>query len=45
MGPTAVALGTLISDDPKFILLALLPLFIAGAVLLTRVSEPQVLRD
>lgn len=43
LGPALVAVGTLISDDPKFMLLALLPLFIAGALLLLRVYEPPEL--
>lgn len=43
LGPLLVALGTLVSDDPKFILLALLPLFVAGALLLMRVFEPPEL--
>ena len=45
LGPALVAVGAMMSDNPKVILLALLPLFIGGAMLLTvvrgggRVSE------
>ncbi len=35
LGPALVAIGAMMSDDPKIVLLALLPLFIGGAVLLT----------
>ncbi len=34
LGPILVALGAALSDDPKYILLTILPLFIAGAMLL-----------
>ncbi len=35
LGPALVAIGAMMSDNPKVILLALLPLFIGGAMLLT----------
>ena len=42
LGPVLVALGALLSDDPKYILLTILPLFIAGGVMLSVVhSEPN----
>ena len=40
LGPILVALGALLSDDPKYILLTILPLFIAGSVLLGAVRKP-----
>lgn len=39
LGPVVVGLGTMISDDPKAILVALLPLYILGGLLLLRVPE------
>ncbi len=42
--PALVGIGALISSDPKFVLVPLLPLFIGGAILLWRVSEPPALR-
>ncbi len=44
IGPALVGLGALLSNDPKFILVPLLPLFIGGALLLWRVAEPPELR-
>ena len=41
VGPMTVGIGGLISDDPKYILLTLLPLFVVGAILLARVSGPR----
>lgn len=41
VGPMFVAIGGLISDDPKYILLTLLPLFVVGAALLAKVKEAQ----
>lgn len=43
LGPVLIGFGTLLSDDPKFLLVPLLPLFIGGALLLLRVSEPTIL--
>jgi len=37
LGPVVVGIGTWISDDPKAVLVALLPLYIVGGLLLTRV--------
>lgn len=39
LGPAMVAIAAMLSDDPKWILLALMPLFFAGAFLLTLVRE------
>ena len=39
LGPMSVGIGALLSDDPKFVLITLLPLFIIGTVLLTRVTD------
>ena len=39
LGPVVVGIGAAISDDPKAILVALLPLYILGTLLLTRVRE------
>ena len=35
LGPAMVAIAATLSDDPKWVLLALMPLFLAGAFLLT----------
>jgi len=40
IGPTLVGLGALVSDDPKFMLVTLLPLFLSGGIVLTRVQDP-----
>jgi UMF1 family MFS transporter len=45
VGPMLVAIAATLSDDPKWVLLALLPLFIAGGMLLTVVRENQALRN
>jgi len=38
LGPLFVGVAAIYSDDPKFILIALLPLFIVGAIMLTRIQ-------
>lgn len=38
LGPLIVAVAATVSDEPRYVLLALLPLFVAGAILLSRVS-------
>lgn len=38
VGPFLVGIAAIVSDDPKFILLALLPMFIFGVALLARVG-------
>lgn len=40
LGPALVGIGAWFSSDPKFILATLVPLFIVGALVLTRVEEP-----
>jgi len=40
VGPSLVGIGAMLSDDPKFILITLVPLFVLGALMLTRVQEP-----
>lgn len=41
LGPAMVAIAALLSDDPKWVLLALMPLFLAGALLLSLVRMPS----
>ena len=41
IGPALVAIGAMMSDNPKVVLLALLPLFIGGGMLLTVVREKR----
>ncbi|MCG8371569.1 MAG: MFS transporter, partial [Proteobacteria bacterium] len=41
LGPAMVAIAATLSDDPKWILLVLMPLFVAGAFLLTLVRETR----
>jgi UMF1 family MFS transporter len=45
IGPVLVGLAATFSDEPKFVLLALLPLFIAGAMLLRLIPADAVMRD
>jgi len=40
LGPAMVAIAATLSDDPKWVLLALMPMFLAGAVLLALVRLP-----
>lgn len=42
LGPTTVTIAAVLSDDPKWVLLALMPLFLAGALLLALVRVPPV---
>jgi UMF1 family MFS transporter len=42
LGPVFVGTAAIYSDDPKFILIVLLPLFILGAIMLTRVKSAAV---
>lgn len=39
LGPALVGVAALLSDDPKAVLLALLPLFVVGAILLAAVTS------
>ncbi|MDA0705827.1 MAG: MFS transporter [Proteobacteria bacterium] len=43
VGPALIGLAALLSDDPGVILVALLPLFIVGGLLLSRVKLPDPL--
>ncbi|MDH4108915.1 MAG: MFS transporter [Gammaproteobacteria bacterium] len=43
LGPALVGIGALFSGDPKFILITLVPLFVLGALMLTRVQEPAII--
>lgn len=40
-GPMMVAIAAMLSDDPKWVLLALIPMFLAGAFLLALVRVPD----
>jgi UMF1 family MFS transporter len=40
LGPAMVAIAAMLSDDPKWVLLALMPMFMAGALLLALVRVP-----
>lgn len=40
LGPAMVAIAAMLSDDPKWVLLALMPMFLAGALLLALVRVP-----
>lgn len=40
LGPAMVAIAAMLSDDPKWVLLALMPMFMAGAFLLALVRMP-----
>lgn len=42
VGPAMVAIAAMLSDDPKWVLLALMPMFLAGAFLLALVRLPAV---
>ncbi len=39
LGPALVAVAAMLSDDPKWVLLVLMPLFVCGGFLLTRVRS------
>ncbi len=41
LGPAMVAIAAMLSDDPKWVLLALMPMFMAGALLLALVRMPD----
>lgn len=45
LGPVLVGLAATLSEDPKFVLLALLPLFIGGALLLRLIPADAVQSD
>ena len=39
LGPAMVAVAAMLSDDPKWVLLVLMPLFLSGGFLLALVRE------
>ena len=41
LGPALVAIAAMLSDDPKWVLLALTPMFVVGALLLALVRVPS----
>ena len=41
LGPMMVGIATTVSDDPKWVLLALMPLFVAGGMLVVLVREDK----
>ncbi len=41
LGPAMVGIAALLSDDPKWVLLTLMPMFLAGALLLSLVRMPS----
>ena len=47
LGPVLIGIVTIFYDEPKFILVTLLPMFVIGAVLLARVdgSESAAARE
>ena len=45
LGPAMVAIAAMLSDDPKWVLLALMPMFLAGALLLALVRMPAEASD
>lgn len=45
LGPVLVGIVAFLSDEPKFILLVLLPMFVIGALLLTRVDTSEARND
>jgi MFS-type transporter involved in bile tolerance (Atg22 family) len=40
LGPVLVGLAALVSDEPKYVLLALVPLFVFGGLLLAVTKKP-----
>jgi len=42
LGPAMVAIAAMLTDEPKWILIVLMPLFFCGAFLLTLVRERPV---
>ena len=42
LGPALVAIAAMLSDDPKWVLLVLMPLFLGGGFLLTLVRDGDV---
>ena len=44
LGPAMVAVAAMLSDDPKWVLLVLMPLFLCGGFLLALVRDPEATR-
>jgi UMF1 family MFS transporter len=42
LGPVLIGLVAIFTDEPKFILIAVLPMFVLGAILLARVQAPKL---
>jgi len=42
LGPVLIGIVAFITDDPKFILVAVLPMFVLGAFMLGRVKAPDI---
>jgi len=42
LGPVLIGLVAIFTDEPKFILIAVLPMFVLGAILLARVQAPHL---
>jgi UMF1 family MFS transporter len=45
LGPVLVGIAAWLSDEPKFILVAVLPMFVIGALLLMRVDTSEARID
>ncbi len=45
LGPVLVGITAIMSDEPKFILVAVLPMFVVGALLLMRVDDSKARID
>ena len=41
LGPVLIGIVVMLSDEPRYILVAVLPMFIAGALVLSRVTAPD----
>ena len=41
LGPVLIGVSLFFSDDPRSILLAILPMFVLGALILTQVKVPE----
>jgi UMF1 family MFS transporter len=44
LGPILVGIAATVSDDPKWVLLTLMPLFVGGGMLLAVVREKQAVK-
>ena len=42
LGPILVGTTALLTEEPKFIIMAVLPMFVLGGVFLTRVTPPPL---